>query len=205
MSATAVRLTLLRHGPTDWSAARRLQGRVDRPLSAAGRAAVQSWRLPAAVAGAAALTSPLARARETAALLGLDAAVEPRLIEAGWGAWEGRRLADIARDPTARLAERERDGLDFRPPGGESARDIQRRVAPLLAEIAAAGRPVLAVTHKGVVRAIYALATGWDMLGPPPHRLAEAACHHFCLRSGGGVAIEALNDPLVPARAEVAR
>ena len=202
MTAARVRLTLLRHGPTDWTADRRLQGRTDRPLSAAGRTAVAAWRRPPLAAATVVLTSPLARARETAALLGLDARIDDRLIEADWGAWEGRRLADLADDPAARLVERERDGLDFRPPGGESPREVQARLAPLLADIAAAGRPVLAVTHKGVIRAVYALATGWRMRCRPPHRLAEAACHHFHLDPAGRPAIAALNDPLQPAEPE---
>ena len=196
-----VPLTLLRHGPTDWTADRRLQGHTDRPLSPAGRAAVAAWRPPALADGTLVLTSPLARARETAALLGLDAVVEPRLIEADWGTWEGRRLADLARDPDARLAERERDGLDFRPPGGESPRALQARLAPLLAELAAAGRPVLAVTHKGVIRAVYAMATGWDMLRPPPDRLDEDACQHFRLDPAGRPAVARLNDAVRPTAA----
>jgi probable phosphoglycerate mutase len=63
-------LALIRHGATDWNAERRLQGRADRPLSAAGREAVRLWRVPSLLDAAAWVTSPLERARETAALLG---------------------------------------------------------------------------------------------------------------------------------------
>jgi probable phosphoglycerate mutase len=194
--ATGTPLAILRHGPTPWSADRRLQGRADPPLSAAGCALVAGWRLPPDLAGARALTSPLARARQTAALLGLDAEVEPRLIEADWGAWEGLRLADLARDPVAGLARREADGLDFRPPGGESPREVQARLRPLLAALAADGRPAVAVAHKGVIRALYALATGWGMTGPPADRLANDACHRFRLAPDGWPSVLRLNEPL---------
>jgi broad specificity phosphatase PhoE len=54
---------ILRHGPTDWNEDRRLQGRADRPLSAAGRRAVARWSLPGALHTWRWHTSPLARAR----------------------------------------------------------------------------------------------------------------------------------------------
>ena len=44
---TVALLALLRHGPTSWTAARRLQGRADLPLSPEGRQAVARWRLAA--------------------------------------------------------------------------------------------------------------------------------------------------------------
>ena len=91
---TMALLALLRHGPTSWTAARRLQGRTDLPLSPEGRQAVARWRLAPEVAGFAWLTSPLQRARETAALLGHgEAPVEARLIEMSFGEWEGPPLA----------------------------------------------------------------------------------------------------------------
>ncbi len=96
MSAPAVPLVMLRHGPTEWNETGRIQGRSDRPLSPAGRAAVRDWRLPEAFGDHRWVTSPLARARETAALMGHDdAVVEPALIETDWGQWEGRTLAEL--------------------------------------------------------------------------------------------------------------
>src|SRR5258708_34740337 len=98
-------LALLRHGPTEWSAAHRLQGRSDIPLSPAGRDAVARWRLPPELAGWQWLTSPLRRATETAELLGLgQARREARLIEMGWGAGEGSAPAQPDRLPRAAVA-----------------------------------------------------------------------------------------------------
>ena len=91
----------------------------------------------------------------------------------------------------------ERSGLDFKPPGGESPRDVQIRVAPLLARLAGEGRPTLAVTHRGVIRAIYAAAAGWDMTGDPPHRLdLYDTLQIFTLAPDGSPSIERLNVPL---------
>jgi probable phosphoglycerate mutase len=167
-------LLLIRHGPTEWNVAGRIQGRADIGLSPAGRAEVRGWRLPEAFAEARWLTSPLRRAKETAALLtDCPVVVEPRLIEMDWGAWEGLSGADLRAAAPAALAANEALGLDFRPPGGESPREVGARLRALVALLAADPRPVVAVSHKGVIRAALALATGWDMRTRPPLRLAR--------------------------------
>jgi len=110
-----------------------------------------------------------------------DFAIEPRLTEMDWGDWEGRTLAELRAGLGRVMAENEAAGLDFRPSGGESPRDVQARLKPLLVELAVAGRATAAITHKGVIRAVYGLAAGWDMHGKPPHRLSSAAAHLFRL------------------------
>ncbi len=194
----ATELILIRHGPTEWGPGRRLQGRADIPLSAPGREAVRHWRLPAEVDTYTWLSSPLVRATETARLLGGSPAVDDRLIEADWGEWEGRTLDDLRREMPDELAANEAHGIDFRPPGGESPRQVQDRVMSLLAELAARGTPTVAITHKGVIRAVYALAVGWHMTSKPPDRLQDEAMHRFLLAPDGAPAVDQLNIPLIP-------
>lgn len=191
-------LLLVRHGVTGWNTARRLQGRRDIPLSAAGRAQTAGWLLPAEFAGFAWLSSPLARATETAGLLGAPppVATDPRLMEMAYGDWEGRRLADLRAELGEVMVQNEARGLDFRPPGGESPRDVQARLRPLFIEIAGRGRPIVAVCHVGIVRATLALALGWDMTGKPPVKLRRAVCHHFTLAADGRPSLVAANIPL---------
>jgi probable phosphoglycerate mutase len=152
-----------------------MQGRVDLPLSPAGRAKVRRWRLPAAWARARWLSSPLRRATETAALLtDGPVAIEPRLIEMDWGACEGRTLAELRAEAPDAMATNEARGLDFRPEGGASPREVRARLDSLLADLAA-GPDAILMTHKGVIRAAVSLATGWDMTEKPPLRLADDA------------------------------
>ncbi|MEM8916545.1 MAG: histidine phosphatase family protein, partial [Pseudomonadota bacterium] len=121
---------------------------------------------------------------------------EPALIETDWGEWEGQRLVDIrAADPEG-LAEREAAGLDFFPPGGESARDVQERLMPFLAERAHDEKGTIAIAHRGTLRALYALCVGWDMTGPPPDKMRPACAHAFSLEIDGAVHIHTLNLPL---------
>jgi broad specificity phosphatase PhoE len=192
------RIALIRHGPTDWNADKRLQGRVDRPLSDAGRAVVAGWRAPADLAGFRPHSSPLRRARETAdALFGPGrAAVEPALIEMSFGDWDGERLSDLRDRLGEALAANEARGLDFQPPGGESPRAVQDRLRPLLTRWAVDARDRICVTHKGVIRAVYAWAVGWDMTGRPPRKLRWDAVHVFRLSAEGAPEVDRLDIPL---------
>ncbi len=175
-------LLFLRHAPTAWNEERRIQGRADPPLSDAGRDALKYWRLPPAFEGAPVLTSPLRRAVETAAQFG-RARTELRLVEMAWGRWEGQRLRDLrAADPEG-IAAMEARGLDFRPPGGESPREVVDRLRSLLADLADHERVVL-VTHKGVLQALLALTTGWAFAGRPPLKVKDAVAWRLEVANG---------------------
>lgn len=189
-------LALLRHGPTDWNAGRRLQGRADVPLSSEGRAALAGRRIPAEFTGFRCLVSPLTRARETAILLGLHAEIDARLIEMDWGAYQGKTVVELRQEIGPSFLSNEARGVDFLPQDGESPRMVQHRVMPLLGEIAARRRSTLAVTHRGVMRAIYALAADWNMIDEPPHQLDWYSMQIFELESDGRPRIAALNVPL---------
>jgi broad specificity phosphatase PhoE len=168
-----VRILLIRHGRTAWNEAGRMQGRADPPLSPGGRAQVLRWRLPQGWAQARWLSSPLRRATETAALLtDRPVTIDPRLTEMDWGAFEGRTLAELRAEGLEAMAANEARGLDFRPTGGESPREVRTRLAALLADLAA-GPDAILVTHKGVIRAALSLASGWDMTEKPPLCLAD--------------------------------
>ncbi len=194
-----VSLALIRHGPTEWNAHKRIQGSTDIPLSDDGREIVRGWKLPAEPEAFIWISSPLLRARETARILqgvlGETGAIEadPRLREMDWGDWEGERLDELRRRLGPKMAANEARGLDFRPPGGESPREMQNRLKPWLADVSKSDQPVLAVTHHGVIRAIYALANGWDMTGKRPMKFHVGAVHFFRAMAGGAIRVERMN------------
>jgi len=190
------RLAVIRHGPTAWNAAKLNQGRSDVPLSASGRQEVMTWVVREPWRGWPVFTSPLRRARETADLLFGRATIEPRLIEMAWGAWEGRGLAELRDEFGVQMQANEDRGLDFRPPEGESPREVLNRLSPWLREVAARGENCVAVSHRGVLRVLLALAFDWNMLGKPPTPLARAALHEFDLDRRGHPTPRQLNVPL---------
>jgi broad specificity phosphatase PhoE len=192
-------VSLIRHGSTTWNEEGRMQGRRDVPLSERGRAQVRAWRVPSPSPGPALwMSSPLRRAAETAEVLcGRPVPQEHALVEMDWGEWEGLTLDDLRARHGAEFDRNEARGLDFRPPRGESPRDVLERLRPWLMRANASAEPVVAVTHLGVLRVMLAAATGWDMTGKAPVRLRGDALHRFAVDGRGRVSIVECNVPLV--------
>ena len=183
-----MKLALLRHAITDWNLEKRVQGRIDQPVSDLGREQLANLALPRSLENYTWYCSPLLRARQSAELLGLtDIIIEPALIEMNWGEWEGKVLKPLRRKLGDVMRANESRGLDFCPPGGESPRQVQARLQPWLQQLAASGNNSAAIVHKGIIRCIYSLASGWDMRGESPVDFAWNAIHQFELSASGEV------------------
>lgn len=185
---------LVRHGTTKWNIEGRIQGHTDIPLSTEGRVQAGRQRIPAVYSDAAWVCSPLARAVQTAQQMGCtNPVIEPALMEMNWGDWEGLRLSDLQLKYGDELKTNEDRGLDFRPAGGESPRDVQGRVLAWMRQVAESAAVVVAVTHKGVIRAMLSEATGWRMTGPPPYKLDWTCAHVFDLDEHGHLKLHLAN------------
>ncbi len=100
-TGTPTRFLLLRHGQTELSGERRYSGRGDVELTATGQrqAKAAAARL-STMDFAAVVSSPLARARQTAAAITDQVTVHEGLIETDFGDWERLTFAEAAaRDP----------------------------------------------------------------------------------------------------------
>ena len=162
-------LYYIRHGETDWNVEQRLQGHRDTPLNARGRRQASACgdilrdllvRDARSAIDCVYVSSPLIRARQTMELVRVALDLEPdrydaddRLIEISFGDWEGLTLAEIAARDAPALAERERDKWGFRPPGGESYRDVTARVGAWYATLT---QDTVATAHGGVARGLIA-------------------------------------------------
>ncbi len=191
---------ILRHATTSWNVARRLQGQTDVALSPEGEAEAAIWRLPPPADGWRRVCSPLGRALRTAQLIQPPApvAVDSRLREMSFGTWEGRTLAELRTQVGEEFLIAERRGLDFEPPNGESPREVMARIADWTRNVAAAAEPVVAVSHKAAIRALLALATGWEMQSRQPVRLDWRCVHFFAVAKNGRVTLERPNVALAP-------
>ena len=187
-------LLVIRHGATGWNEENRLQGQSDQPLSETGRADVGRWVVPAKFSRYQCFSSPLKRALETALILGLTPETEPALTEMSWGEWEGENWqilqTTLGRDV---MAAHEAKGLDFRPDGGESPREVQARLKPWLKKLET---PALAICHKGILQALYSMATGWQMKTKPPVRFRHGTACLFNV-TGSDLELSDMNIPLV--------
>ena len=190
-------LTLIRHAPTSWNEQGRIQGLTDIPLSDSGQSSAKAWILPDDIRQAYWFSSPLQRTRQTASILDIHAKIDERLIEMGWGAWEGKSLQDLRDIHGEAMKQNESRGLDFCPPDGESPRIVQERIMPWLECVGGLDYPVAAMTHRGVIRAVTALATGWDMTGKELHKLRPGTCRQFCISATGQPSLLQPDIPLI--------
>ncbi len=149
------RLMLVRHGESEWNAARRLQGQADIDLSPRGAAQAEALRgTISALAPDRVVTSSLQRARRTAALLGFpEAEAREELREIDVGEWTGL--------PIDRLVAQDADAYRgwragaYTPPGGEAWCDFTRRTGSFVRDAVAGDEErILLVSHGGVLRAL---------------------------------------------------
>lgn len=164
------RIILIRHAATAWSGSR-YQGRMDLPLTSAGREAARIMAAQIAATapvGARIVASPSMRTRETAAAVaeavgrGAPVAIEidERWAEVDVGDAEGLSFDEVeARLPSlaSQLAAAETE-IDW--PSGETAAGLHARIAAAWTDVVATGRPTIVVSHAGSIRVAMALATG---------------------------------------------
>lgn len=156
-------ILLARHGRTPENAEGRILGRRDPRLDPAGEGEADA--LAEALADqpfAAIWTSPLRRARATAAAVGNATGLSPLpledLIESDRGRWEGRLVRDL-RDAEPQEFEAFVEGReDFAFPGGEALREQGLRTERAVAEIGRGPLPAMVVAHAGTIRATLLVA-----------------------------------------------
>ncbi len=159
-------IVIVRHGRTVANAQGLLLGRSDPPLD--GEGARQADALGAACAGldlARVVTSPLARCRETAAVIArsgrpgpIEVEVDERWIELDYGELDGRPIGDVPATSWASW----RSDAGWTPPGGESLAALGARVRAACDDLAgaAAERDVVVVSHVSPIKAAVAWALG---------------------------------------------
>ena len=155
---SVTRVTLVRHGETDYNRTNRYMGRLAGGLTPEGRMQAERTGRRLAQDGADALyTSPLERTRETAAFLseamGLEARPEPGFVEIDMGPWEGRDRAEVAAEDPVRWKVWLTDPTQVHVPGMESIDVLRGRVGEAFDRLAAAhpGGHVIIVTHYACV------------------------------------------------------
>ncbi|MFN2308394.1 MAG: histidine phosphatase family protein [Gammaproteobacteria bacterium] len=166
-------IDLLRHGEPEGG--KRYRGQCDDPLSATGWR--QMWQaVGTQVPWQRIVSSPLARCQAFAAALaerhGLPLTLDARLMEIGFGRWEGRTADELRAEDPQQLTRFYHDPLNAQPAGAEPLAAFQARVGAGFEALlrADAPAPVLVVTHAGVMRALIA-----QLLGAPPEALYRIA------------------------------
>lgn len=164
-----VRLILVRHGEAVANTDMRYLGSRDDDLTERGVwQAAQLGHALAPLPVAAVYASPLRRATDTAAAIAqahsLTTLIEPRLVEAAMGTWEGLRRSEIIARSSDAAEQHRRWEVDpaCAPPGGESLASVRVRVLACVRELAERhdGASVVLVSHVGPIKALLCAALG---------------------------------------------
>ncbi|MER8010407.1 bifunctional RNase H/acid phosphatase [Streptomyces sp. NPDC094149] len=201
---TPATFVLLRHGETPLTPQKRFSGSggTNPALSEVGRE--QAERVGAALARRgtvqAIVASPLARTRETAAIvarhLGLEVSVEDEIRETDFGAWEGLTFAEVRERYPDDLTRWLADPTVEPSGGGESFAATATRIAAARDKLveAYAGRTVLLVSHVTPIKTFIQLA-----LGAPPKslfrmELSAASLSAVAYYADGNASVRLFND-----------
>lgn len=187
-------LILVRHGRTAANAAGLLQGRMDPALDEVGNA--QAARIGAFLRSTSTeppvvMSSPLLRARQTAAHIADDVTIDDRWQEIAYGIYEGRPLADVGASQWARWRADDHFALE----GGESLAALLARVRPALDDLLAlaAERDVVVVSHVSPIKAAIAWALGVGIDISWRCQLGQASISRIAV-SGRGPSLVSFNE-----------
>lgn len=186
----ATLVLLVRHGLTP-TTGKLLPGRAaGLHLSEEGRAQAQraAERIAQLTKVDAIYTSPLERARETAAPIAngrkLRAQIDKGLLECDFGDWTGAELKKLMKLPEWNTVQRAPSTFTF--PGGESFTAMQNRIVGTLDRLRAAhtGGVIVCVSHADPIKAAvaHALGTHIDLF----QRIVISTCSITAIAYGAG-------------------
>jgi probable phosphoglycerate mutase len=185
------RLCLVRHGETEWNAARRIQGQIDIGLNEIGlRQAEAAGRWLKSSGIVALYSSDLKRAWMTAQAIGTALALEPNPVpemrERGYGVFEGLTYDEAKLKHPDGYAAFEGRNADYDFENGESLRAMYARVTGKLQEIAVAhwGGNVVVVLHGGVLDIVNRFVRGNSLETPRDFLIPNAGINWIAAVDG---------------------
>ena len=182
---------LVRHGETNWNRDRRFQGHADPGLNRTGRE--QARALADELAGepiVAIYASDLARARETAEIIGESVAapvvLDKELREIDVGEWQGLTWPEVEERYPEGVRRWHERGHGWE--SGETYEALGERVGAALGRIAAEhpGGRVVIVAHGGTVRSVRAFVEGRSVADSRRESPAMGNCEVFRIRAENG-------------------
>ena len=166
-----MRLTIVRHGESEWNRIHRYQGQLDAPLSELGlrQAEALGERLKHETIHQI-YSSPLQRAARTAGAIAahhpqVPFAYNDALLEIHHGEWQGKFADEITANYAEGLREWREHPTRSQMPGGESFSNVLKRTLDFREQITTLHRDqhVLVSTHDVVVKILIADALGMNM------------------------------------------
>jgi probable phosphoglycerate mutase len=176
------RITLVRHGETEWNVSGRWQGHADAPLTIHGQTQARALgeRFRDATFDAC-YTSDLGRAVHTSKLIAdpsaMDFEIDERLRERGLGIMQGLTTTEMLDQCPDVYESFRNNGPDYLIPEGESFRQFNERCVNAIEDfsIRHSGKSILVVTHGGVLGAIFRHVIGLSLDSPRRYALLNCS------------------------------
>ena len=168
-------LWLFRHGATEWSKNGRHTGSTDLPLLPEGEDVARRMQLfVSSHVFSLVLSSPLARARRTAELIGLgtQATIDPDLEEWNYGEYEGVTTQEIRKTQPGWTV------WSGTCPGGETGEQVAARCQRVIERCLSIDGDVALVAHGHLLRV---LAATWLELVPADGRFFRLDTGTYCV------------------------
>ena len=191
-----MKIYLYRHGETEYNKARLIQGRgIDSNLNDKGRAQAQAFfdaykdvpfdRL---------YTSTLKRTQQTAAsfeALGIPTERREELDEISWGDWEGRAASqDMSNEYLGMLEAWSKGDYTHSLANGDSAIDMQHRLAPFLAHLKTLSYDnILICSHGGTLGFLIPMLLGEPLSRMPAYKHYNTGLDIFEYEAGSATLV----------------
>jgi ribonuclease H / adenosylcobalamin/alpha-ribazole phosphatase len=194
-SPATTELRTVRHGLTELNRDRRVGGHTDAPLIDEGRAQAEEARerftgTPFDVV----ISSPLSRARETAAIVtGLrddQLIIDEECVERSFGLMEGLHGHEVAeRFPDVRYLEVDGVRYSLDPPGGEPFEALHQRAAGVAARLLEQhrGRRILLFAHQNFLQQLHGVLLGLGPLEALQHDILNCELNEFVIDGDGAL------------------
>jgi probable phosphoglycerate mutase len=188
----STRLCIVRHGETAWNAEHRVQGQLDVPLNAIGRAQAQAAaNVLKREAFDAVYSSDLSRARQTAqpaaSSFSMEILLEKDLRERHYGIFERLTYAEVKVRYPEDYARFEARDPEYAFRTGESLRDFSARSIAIVSRIVNQheGKSILVFTHGGVLDKLYRFITGLPLSAPRDFGIPNAGLNRIEITPAG--------------------
>lgn len=169
-----MKIYVIRHGLTELNKKKVVNGQIDEPLATEGveQAKAALALIPKSITHI--YASPLLRSKQTAEIinskLNRPLSLQIELTEIHMGSLAGKAWTDM--EGGLKLKKKHRSiQFDYRPQGGESAKDVKKRVLAFFRKINGkyANHEVLIVTHGGIIRLLHLLEHDTHLLEEIEH------------------------------------
>lgn len=144
------------------------------------------------------LASDLGRVQETVALvnqqLNLPVHLEPLLREQNWGTWSGLSFPELFKNQKDEIDKQVAAGWDFRPPGGESRREVLARGSKALGKAAEkwSKENILVICHEGIIKTLLYHLLGRKFL-PDEAKVLKGYQLHLMTINDQALSLQSLN------------